>query len=159
MHLFGTEVTLGKRLNVMNDLDEYATFTVGLPAYIVKQADAMSHLQSNSQQAEQVYLNTLAVYTVSFYCDCIEIETSLKSGDVWHPVMQTLLDTADLETPYGKIECRPILPGQDVCSVPPEAMSHRIGYVVVEIDKVKSEATFAGVSQNSRRRMYSSVRP
>lgn len=101
--------------------------------------------QENSQKAKQVYLNTLAIYAVNYYLNCLGIETNILAGDSWNPVLQTLMDSADLVIKdRGKIECRPVLPNAKICYIPSEVWSERIGYVAVEFNKELTEATLLG---------------
>ncbi|MBE9128034.1 MULTISPECIES: DUF1822 family protein [unclassified Coleofasciculus] len=129
----------------MNSLKNDLTFTVPLTPDAHKIAQKFHQQQSNSQKAKQIYLNTLAVYAVNFYLGCLGIETELDASDSWHPVMQTLADTADLCLKNGgKLECRPVLPDAQVCCVPPEVCSDRIGYVAVQLNHSLTEATLVG---------------
>lgn len=123
------------------------TFTVNFPTHLLETAKSFRQQQQSPQKAEQVYLNTLAVYAVKFYCECMGIEAELSQGDSWNPAMQTLLDTADLVLPEGTIECRPILPEEQSCNVPLEAQENRKGYVVVEVDTKAREAKLIGFAK------------
>ncbi|MDZ4877302.1 MAG: hypothetical protein CLLPBCKN_006737 [Chroococcidiopsis cubana SAG 39.79] len=97
-------------------------------------------------KAEQVYFNTLAVSAVDFYLRHLKIETDLAASCTHCRVYQTLMDIADLEIPnVGQLECRPVLPGANVVSIPPEVWTvERIGYVGVQIDDLWEEATLLG---------------
>lgn len=124
---------------------ERLTFTVPIGGLEHQQAERFSSQQANSQKIKQVYLNTLAVSAVNFYLSCLGIETDLLASESWNPVMQYLLDVADLSIPHlGKLECRPLLPGQRSVYIPPEVWFDRIGYVVVDFNKSLSEATLLG---------------
>ncbi|HBB32716.1 MAG TPA: hypothetical protein DDZ80_22080 [Cyanobacteria bacterium UBA8803] len=127
--------------------------------------------QPNSQKAQQVYLNTLAVLAVHDYLQLIEIETDLRQSDSWNPVVRMCADIADLQVRgLGKLECRPLLvQNQDLtppsppnlggtqscnapaatCSIPPEVWDERIGYVVVEIDADTKQATLLGFAKTA----------
>jgi hypothetical protein len=97
------------------------------------------------QKGKQVYLNTLAVQAVHSYLKWLQVETDLNQGDSWHPGLRALFNVADLVLPgIGKLECRPLLPGETVCSLPPEVTDNRIGYVVVQIDESLRAATVLG---------------
>lgn len=124
---------------------EPLTFTVSLALEAHAKAEQFCRRQSNPRKAKQVYLNTLAVYAVNFYLQCQGLETDLTQSDSWNPLMQTLLDVADLQVKNrGKLECRPVLPGSQVCHVPPEVGSERIGYVAVQLSESLREATLLG---------------
>lgn len=101
--------------------------------------------QENPHKAKQVYFNTLAIYAVNYYLNCLGFETDIIAGDSWNPVMQTLMDTADLVVKdRGKIECRPVLPNAKICYVPSEVWHERIGYVAVEFNRELTEANLLG---------------
>lgn len=96
-------------------------------------------------RAKQVYLNTLAVYAVRFYLECMQIKTNWEDCDSYDPVMQILMDVADLEVHnLGKLECRPVLPGTNSVQIPQEVWSDRIGYVAVQFDESLEKATLLG---------------
>lgn len=129
----------------MIDTSNTLTFKVPLTTQAYNQA---RYLKANSKQAEkseQVYLNSLAVYAVNFYCQCMEIDTDLNNSDSWNLASSLLMDVADLEVKgFGKLECRPILPGGKVAYIPPEVWADRIGYIIVEIDENEGIATLLG---------------
>lgn len=129
----------------MNSIQDDLTFTVPLTLEAHRIAQQFHKHQSNPKKAKQVYLNTLAVYAVNFYLNCLGIETEHSASDSWNPAMQTLANIADLEVKgLGKLECRPVLPEAKICDVPPEVMSARIGYVAVRLDQSLTEATLLG---------------
>lgn len=120
-------------------------FTVPLTSKAYKLAKSFKSQYENSTKAQQVYLNTLAVYAVETYCECLGIETDLENSDSLNPVMQPLMNIADLEIEgIGKIECRPVLPEDEFCYIPVDTWENRIGYIVVEIDELSREATLLG---------------
>lgn len=97
------------------------------------QARQFAAQQATPQKGKRVYLNTLAVYAIHNYLKWMGYETSLEQGDSWQPDWQFLCDVADLVIPrIGKLECRPVLPGETVISLPPEVTEDRIGYVAVK---------------------------
>lgn len=127
---------------------EPLTFTVGIlkPAHQI--AEQFCQHQSNLQKAEQVYLNTLAIYAVNYYLQCLGFETDWEKSDSWDSVMQTFLDVADLELKnYGKLECRPVLPNAEALYIPEEVWEERIGYVAVRLDESLEEATLLGFAE------------
>lgn len=124
---------------------EALTFTVSLLRPAHQLAEKFCQHQSNLQKAEQVYLNTLAVYAVNYHLQCLGFETDWTQSDSWDSIMQTFLDVADLEVKnYGKLECRPVLPDAEVIYVPQEVCEERIGYVVVQLDESLEQATLLG---------------
>ncbi len=134
--------------STMNHPLEKFTFSVPLMLTAHTQAKEFVRHQANQHKAKQVYLNTLAVYAVNFYLECQEFETNVATSYSWDPVMQTLLDVADLlVTNRGKLECRPVVPGAEIVRVPPEVWDDRIGYVAVQFDELLQEATLLGFAE------------
>ena len=128
---------------LVNTTSEIFQTNVSWSAHI--QAEKFRSYQSQGSKAKQVYLNTLAVSAVNSYLNLIGWSTSLEQSDSWNPVLQTMMDVADLQIPsYGKLECRVILSGQDKVAIPPEVWTERIGYVVVMLDKSLNKATLLG---------------
>lgn len=133
-----------------SNLSESLTFIVALSSSAHCLAEEFRRHQTNPQKAKHVYLNTLAVSAVKFYLRCMEIETDWEASQSWNPVMQTLMDVADLEViGLGKLECRPVLPGTQVLQIPPEVWSDRIGYVAVQLDQSLQEATLLGFTRTA----------
>ncbi|NER20847.1 MAG: DUF1822 family protein [Symploca sp. SIO1C2] len=134
----------------MSFLTEPLTFKVSLTTKLIRQAEEFRCQQKASHKARQVYLNTLAVQAVQFYCECIGVETELAASDSWNTAMRTLMDVADLAVQEkGKLECRPVLQGEEICHLPPETLEDRIGYIVVEIDEENYEAKLLGFSKTA----------
>lgn len=100
---------------------------------------------ANSEKAKQVYLNTLGVQAVSVYLRCMGIDADLEGSESWNPTLQALADIADLSlNNRRRLECRPLLPGEGACWIPPEVRSDRIGYVVVRFNPDLTEAMLLG---------------
>lgn len=98
--------------------------------------------QTTKEKSKQVYLNTLAVYAVHRYLKWLGIETNLSQSDCWNPILRNRWNVADLVIPdIGKLECRPVLPGETTVSLPPEVTEERIGYLAIQfsdrLDKVQ----------------------
>lgn len=120
------------------------TFTVPLNLEAHSRAEQFRRYHSNDK-AKQVYLNTLAVYAVNVYLQCQGIETDLEQSTSNDPVMQLLIDTADLVVKNrGKLECRPVLQNAKFVAIPAEVWSERIGYVAVQLNESLREATLLG---------------
>jgi len=122
-------------------------FALPLPiTQIIRQtAQEFANQQPNPQKLEQVRLNTLAVLVVHNYLQLMEIPSSLTASDSWNRVLRLCADVADLQVlGLGRLECRPVLPNQTLCRVPPETWSDRIGYVVVELDEAAESAQLLG---------------
>jgi hypothetical protein len=129
----------------MNRLKNNLIFTVPLTLKAHQLAQQFHQQHSNLKKAKQVYLNTLAVQAVEFYLGCLGIETDLQASDSWNPALQTLANIADLKVKdLGKLECRPVLADAQICQVPPEVWSNRIGYVAVRLDRALTQATLLG---------------
>lgn len=127
-------------------------FTVPLALEAHSRAEQFRHYQSNPDKAKQVYLNTLAVYAVNVYLQCRGFETELERSDSWNPMMQMLMDTADLVVKdRGKLECRPVLPKAQVVCIPPEVGEQRMGYVAVQLSESLREATLLGFVKKTSR--------
>ncbi|NER48331.1 MAG: DUF1822 family protein [Symploca sp. SIO1A3] len=129
----------------MSILTEHLTLTVPITKNAYQLADQFKREQQEPDKAQQVYLNTLAVSAVDYYLQCIEVQTNLAASYSWNPAVRSLLDIADLlVTDWGRLECRPILPGESLCQVPPEDLEDRVGYVVVEINQETNRAKLLG---------------
>lgn len=129
----------------MNALTDSLMMTVPLSYSMHEQAELFSQKHSNQRIAQQVYLNTLGVSAVRFYLQCMGITTNLITSASWNPVLQALMDVADLDIPgCGKIECRPVLHDATSLYIPSEVWTERIGYVAVQFDAVMKTAMLLG---------------
>ncbi len=134
----------------MESSTSHLKFKVFLSLAAREQAKKNSQQQKNSHKARQVYYNTLAVWAVKFYLECMGVETNWLASDSQNFAIQTLLDVADLVLPgIGKLECRPVL--SDECSVhiPFDVSEGRIGYVAVQFDSVFETATLVGFTRTA----------
>lgn len=119
--------------------------TVPLSTQAHRAAQQLAVAQATPQKGKRAYLNALAVYAVHDYLEWLSIETDLAQSDSWHPQMQAIFDVADLVIPnIGKLECRPILPGETACSIPIEVSEQRIGYVAVQMEESLSSVALLG---------------
>ncbi|MFN6516886.1 MAG: DUF1822 family protein [Nostoc sp. CreGUA01] len=124
---------------------EDSTLTLPIPQIARITAQQFANQQPNSQKAEQVRLNTLAVWVVNDYLQMMDIPTNLEASDSWNPIMRLSGDVADLEVPLlGRLECRPVKKHQQICSIPPETWEERVGYLVVQFDDLLQEANVLG---------------
>jgi hypothetical protein len=120
-------------------------FPVPLTRLAHQLAQRFSQQHSHANKAKQVYLNTLAIYAVNYYLECFGIETDLEASDSWNPVLQTLTNVADLKIKdRGKLECCPLLPNNNFCRISLDAISERIGYVAVCLNRELTEASLLG---------------
>ncbi|HEY9846453.1 MAG TPA: DUF1822 family protein, partial [Candidatus Caenarcaniphilales bacterium] len=133
-------------------LNETEDLTLPLPITQAARntAQQFADQQPTPQKAQQVRLNTLAVWVVHDYLQMMGLCPDLAASDSWNPVMRLSADIADLEVPgRGRLECRPIKAHELACTIPPEAWSDRIGYLVVRIDESLREATLLGFTQTA----------
>ncbi|MEH2257378.1 DUF1822 family protein [Nostoc sp.] len=130
--------------NSTYQLDDFAlTLPISQTARIT--AQQFANQQPNLEKAEQVRLNTLAVWVVNDYLQMMDIPTDLQASDSWNPIMRLCGDVADLEVPsIGRLECRPVHLHQQICSIPPETWEERVGYLIVQFDESLEEARLLG---------------
>ncbi|MBD2507431.1 MULTISPECIES: DUF1822 family protein [unclassified Nostoc] len=130
--------------NSTYQLDDFA-LTLPIPQLARITAQEFANQQPNSEKAEQVRLNTLAVWVVNDYLEMMDIPTNLQASDSWNPIMRLCGNVADLELPsVGRLECRPVHQHQQICSIPPETWEERVGYLVVQFDELLQEARLLG---------------
>lgn len=135
--------------NTQQDSDNWA-LPLPITQMARRKAQEFANMQPTSQKAEQVWLNTLAVYVMNDYLQMIGIPTNLVVSDSWNSVTRLCADVADLEIiGVGRLECRPLKPQAQTCYIPPEVWSDRIGYVAVQIDESTWEAKVLGFSQTA----------
>ena len=135
----------------MNSITDQLTFSVTLSCEAHAIAQEYSKGISNTVKRQQVYLNTLAVYAVDNYLQCMGFETNWLSSDSRDYLAIKLMNVADLEVKnLGKLECRPVLPTAEVCEIPPEVWSDRLGYVAVQFNSSLKEATILGFTTQAQ---------
>jgi len=101
--------------------------------------------QIDAHKGKRVYLNTLAVWAVHRYLKWLYIESDLKRSNSWNPVLRALFDVADLVLPeLGRLECRPVLPGEKTIALPLQTSPDRIGYVPVQFGRQMNEVELLG---------------
>ncbi|NJK28163.1 MAG: DUF1822 family protein [Coleofasciculaceae cyanobacterium SM2_3_26] len=131
----------------MNEHKAVGPFSISVPISLEAHFAAREFCREHADpiRARQVYLNTLAVSAVNFYLRCLGLEPDLQASSSYDPVMQAFLDIADLKVQgYGVLECRPVLPHDRFCYVPPETHAERIGYIAVQLSESLKEATLLG---------------
>jgi hypothetical protein len=73
------------------------------------------------------------------------IATDLEASDSWNPIMRSRLAVADLVVrDKGKVECFPVMPGEDFIEFSEEVLLDGIGYIFVEINAETSEGKLLG---------------
>ena len=128
----------------MNNLED-CSLSLPIPEIARQTAEVFAQEQPTPAKAEQVRLNTLAVWIVHEYLQLMGIPTNIAAGDSWNPVMRICADVADLEViGIGRLECRPHRAQEQICFIPPEVWDDRIGYVVVCLDQSEQEGTILG---------------
>jgi Protein of unknown function (DUF1822) len=129
----------------MSQLNEFLTFTVPLSFKAHSLAEQFRREQSIPQKAKQIYLNTLAVYAVDFYLQCLGVETEAEKSDSRNPLCLKFMNVADLLVKsIGRLECCPILSESTVMHIPVEARTDRVGYVAVRLEQSLKQATLLG---------------
>lgn len=127
----------------MNTTEEYY-YTIDLTAEHHQVAKNFAVQQDTTEKAKQVYLNTLAVFAVEAFLEEISFPADLEVGDSWNAAIRCFHDIADLLIPdLGKIECRPILPGETKVSLPTE-LEDRIAYVIVQFQEELNSCQLLG---------------
>jgi len=115
---------------------------------LTSEAYASAESASDQQvpdQRQQTYLNVLAVHAVKQYLQWLSIPTDWHQSDSYDPAMRRFMDVADLTVPgYGRLECRPVLPGAKTLTIPSEVQSDRLGYIAVQFDAELETATLLG---------------
>jgi hypothetical protein len=117
-----------------------STQLMGLPIPLnpehYERAAQLAAQQATVDKGKQVYLNALAVSAVGTYLKWLGIQPEVMAGDGWQAGLLSVLDIAHLDLPgIGKLECRPVLPGETTFTIPLEATYDRIGYVAVQFNE------------------------
>jgi hypothetical protein len=129
----------------MNDILPKPTFSVALTKSVHHLANQLAKQQSNPQKAEQVYLNSLTIQAVNFYCQCMGIETDLSERCSQELMTSTSTDFADLSLKnIGTLKCISVCSESQVVKIPAGVRDNRIGYVVVQFNKSLTEGTILG---------------
>jgi hypothetical protein len=111
-------------------------------------AEMFASEQATPDKGKQVYLNTLAVCAVHSYLKWLMVETDLTIGDSWEPGLRAIFNIADLVVPnVGKLECRPVLPGEVAFELPIEVSQDRIGYVAVQFNSQLDSVELLGFAR------------
>lgn len=98
--------------------------------------------------ARLTYLNLLAVQAVECYLQDIDLEVQREFSSSFSSAARAIGNVADLAVKdFGRLECRPVLPAQQVAILPFEELRPRIGTVLVEVleaDRYLSILGFTG---------------
>jgi hypothetical protein len=128
----------------MNTTEEYY-YTIALTPEHHQIAKKFAIQQDTTEKAKQVYLNTLAVLAVETFLEEISFPADLEVRDSWNAAIRCFHNVADLLIPdLGKIECRPILPGETIVSLPTEVLEDRIAYIAVQFQEELKQVQLLG---------------
>lgn len=131
----------------MSTHENTQTIQVALASEAYAEAEAAYTAQVPSRR-NQTYLNVLAVHAVKQYLQWLAIPIDWSECDSHDPIMRRFLEVADLHIPgYGRLECRPVLPGADALEIPGEVQGDRIGYIAVTFDDDLTTATLLGFTE------------
>ncbi|NET24160.1 DUF1822 family protein [Okeania sp. SIO1I7] len=125
------------------------TFSQALKVFLTAEAHGYAELfaaeQATPEKGKQVYLNTLAVVAVQTYLKFLDIQTAIHQGDCWYPGSRAIFNVADLVlSNIGKVECRPVFPGEKELFLPPEVIDNRIGYIAVQFEEDLNQVQILG---------------
>jgi len=127
---------------MMNEIVPKSTFSVALTQSVHRLANQLAKQQSNPEKAQQVYLNCLTIHAVSFYCQCMGIETENNCRNL---VTSLPVDVANLSLKnIGTLKCLPVCSESQVVKIPSGVRENRIGYLVVQFNKSLTEGTLLG---------------
>jgi hypothetical protein len=103
--------------------------------------------QENTTKGKLVFNNTIAVLSVHKCLKWVGFNSKLETTETWHPGLRTLFNCNDLDLPNGKIDCIPVLPGQDKVTVPTVwniEQADRIGYAFVQFSSHMNTSEIIG---------------
>lgn len=137
---------------IMNNIDnDLLTFTVSIPHSVHDIARDLVTGINSPIKANQIRLNTIAVYAVDNYLKCLGFTTDLPRSASRDPILAQLLNVANLEIKdVGQVECIPVLSDRSECHIPPESEYLRVGYMPVQINQDLTEATILGFSTQKK---------
>ena len=111
-------------------------------------AAEIAYQKQSPPKRKHIYLNILAVQAVKQYLQWLSIPTDWQSCESYDPVIRQFMDVADIDVPgYGRLECRPVLPGDDEIMIPGEVQDDRIGYIAVQFNEALEAATLLGFAK------------
>jgi Protein of unknown function (DUF1822) len=128
----------------MNNV-ELSSIIVPLQSEDYERARKFATTTNTNNRYRQVYFNTLAVLAVDKFFQWMEIDTDLSTSEIWNPVVRNFRDVADLAIPtLGRLECRPVLPGEIAIHLPPEARDNKIACIAVRLSENSGQAELLG---------------
>ena len=130
---------------MITEINEPCRFKINLTTKAHQFAEKFCSYHSNLQKSEQVYLNTLAIYAVNHYLQCLGFTTNWQASNSFDAIMQSFLDIADLEVVnHGKLECRVVSPNTEFVHIPQEVWTGRTAYVAIQLDEDLQTASLLG---------------
>lgn len=117
-------------------------------------AEQLSREQDACCRQRLIYLNTLAVTTVGYHLSRARLAVDFKQSDSCgaDSYPRRLFNVADLAIPgVGSIECRPVLPDQQIAVLPPEEAFDRVAIVLVEVDEDDQMVRILGFAMPNRK--------
>jgi len=130
----------------MQDLRQTMVVSVPLSATNHRVAEKICRQVGNSARTKEIYLNALAIATVQFYFECMEIKTDREKAQ--DSIIQSLMNCATLHvTGLGDVECCVILPDSKEIEVPPEVWEGRLAYIAIQFEASLRRANILGFSR------------
>jgi Protein of unknown function (DUF1822) len=126
----------GKMTKKLTDFD----LKVPLTSKFIALATQFAAEQDTVEKGKRVWFNTISVLAVNKVFNWVcNYEAELSKTDAFNPRLRAIFDCNDIITPYGKIDCIPVISGEEVVIIPTVwnlELDHgefeRIGYVFVE---------------------------
>jgi Protein of unknown function (DUF1822) len=143
---------MNTNVNTMTYSTTSFAISLGLEAHSQAQQirESVKESVANKEYAEQIYLNSLAVYAVDYYLKCMDFETFPDLKDSINPWMGGLINRATLEVKnIGKLECRPVLSNQTFLEIPEEVSFDRAAYIAVRFNESLRQATILGFTNKA----------
>ncbi len=131
----------------MNNQRDNGSLSLPISRSAMELARQFAGEQPTREKSDRVFANTLAVSIVCDYLQMMGIETDINSSDSFKSALRVATDASDLVvSDLGRLECRAVFPGEEVCTVPPEAWGDRIGYVVIRLEIENNQGVLLGFS-------------
>ena len=132
--------------NVMN---HPLIFTVPLSYEAHENAERCVESIKNPDKLKQVYLNSLAVYSVNYYLQLMGLETEIEKSYSQDPIAVQLSNIADLSLKnIGKVECCPVLPDENKFNITADVSENRLAYIAVQFTESLKQGTILGYVEN-----------
>lgn len=129
----------------MSDLSNLSASSLSLALTAHRRAQSFQRYHSAPAVQKRVYLNTLATYAVATYLEMRGYDIDLDHSYSQDPAQQTLMDVADIVVDgVGRLECRPVLPGDTAVTVPAAVSCDRAAYLAIQLDESLRQATLLG---------------